>query len=184
MNLIQKERTFEVALIGDVDVGKSEFTHSSQFKMRKYPVEDLEYYRFQFETNHGPVALNLLCYEDRHLGWTMDHIKTLWPACHGAIGMFDLSNQATQFHLGTRMSLFNKIFPSVPVVICGNKKDIRTIKPENLTLHQKLGEKWGRKIISHSISVKKNQGLNLPFETLIKEMTGHSDLRIITSPEE
>ena len=182
-------QSFKVCLIGDGNVGKTAFirklkvylswpAQSQIFQTSYDSTTGVEVHQLKFETNYGLIALNVwdCAGQERYSGLRHGY----WLASQGVIGMFDLSRSETYQGLKKWLEQFHRQESTCPMVICGNKKDISTIKFEDLTLHQELSQKWNCEIGSCNISAKNDQDITCPLELLMCEMTNRPDLFILS----
>lgn len=170
---------YKVVLLGEPQAGKTTFIRkiqNSNFKVEYDPTPGVEVHSLKFETTYGLITLHVWDCAGQEKWAGLKH--AYWLESHGAIAMFDLSSSISYRKTKARLEEFHQKQSQSPIVICGNKSEIQTIKPDKITLHTELGEKWNQTILCHNISVKSGTDLTLPFQTLMQQMTGLPDLFI------
>eukprot|EP01117_Protostelium_nocturnum_P012013 TRINITY_DN4398_c0_g2_i1.p2 TRINITY_DN4398_c0_g2~~TRINITY_DN4398_c0_g2_i1.p2 ORF type:complete len:128 (+),score=25.42 TRINITY_DN4398_c0_g2_i1:376-759(+) len=92
--------------------------------------------------------------------------------------MFDVTSRMTYKNVPDWHAAFSRICPSAPVVLCGNKVDIkdRKVKPKMITFHRKKNLQY------YDISAKSNYNFEKPFLYIAKKLTGESHLVLAEEP--
>lgn len=172
---------FKLVIMGDNGVGKSTF-------IRRHMTGE-------FEKNYKPtsgVAMNLLSFFTTKTKGTVDF--NIWD-CAGtdnidtqqhayfaqadaAILMFDRTNVQSYQNVINWYNAFRSICPNAPVVIVGNKVDIRntTVKSRHITIHRTLNLKY------YDVSAKSNCNFEKPFLYLARILLNIPNLQFIGEP--
>ncbi len=162
---------YKFILIGGRGVGKTAFLKrhlTGQFSSDYKPTLENESHLLKFNTNYGLVTLNVLDSVD----------DSCYAGTDAAIYMFDLTSPETYRQAENKVLQLLRVLPELPIIICGNKCDIkeRKVKPRDITIHHHLETKVGRKFLYYDISSMSNYNFEKPFLSLLRQITGHSDL--------
>jgi len=170
--------TFKIVLIGPTKVGKTTFLNrhlTKQFTTTHDPTLGVDVHPLRFNTNYGNICLNIWdCSGDDNFGGLRDGY---YLQAQGCILMVDLTQPHLTKQLQPWLSNLYRIVPDCPVVVCGNKCDIKDIKilPNEINRWLLEGPCF-KGVRYYDISVKDNYNLEKPFHELCKRLTGHDDL--------
>ena len=168
--------TYKIILTGEKGVGKTAFLRrhlTGQFHSDYEPTLEMESHILKFNTNHGPMTLDI---QD---GGNFD--DGCYKSTNAAICMFDLTSPETYRQTKNEANQLLLILPELPIIICGNKCDIkeRKVKSRDITIHHQLESEVGRKFLYYDISAKSNYNFEKPFLFLLRQITGHSNLQFV-----
>ncbi|ELR12910.1 ran small gtpase family protein [Acanthamoeba castellanii str. Neff] len=157
---------FKVVLLGDGGTGKTTFVKRfiQEPSPRKWvPNISVDINVLRFDTAHGKIALNVwdTAGQEKY-GSLRDGYLMMADA---AIILFDVTARLT--------------YRSTPVVICGNKvdlKDQRRVKPKQITFHRK------KNLPYFDISAKSNYNLEKPFLFVCRRLTNDPKLEFTAEP--
>ena len=73
-----------------------------------------------------------------------------------------------------------RVVPDIPIVLCGNKCDVksteRKVKPKHITFHRKR-----KNIEYYHISAKSNYNFGKPFLWIIRKLFANNNVKFVTS---
>ncbi|KAJ2126666.1 GTP-binding nuclear protein gsp1/Ran [Coemansia sp. RSA 1287] len=95
-----------------------------------------------------------------------------------AIIMFDVTSRITYKNVPNWHRDLVRVCDNVPIVLCGNKVDIkeRKVKAKTITFHRKKNLQY------YDISAKSNYNFEKPFLWLARKLTGEADLEFVEAP--
>jgi len=95
-----------------------------------------------------------------------------------AIILFDVTSRMTYKNVPNWYRDINRVCPGVPIVLCGNKVDIknREVKPKQISFHRK------KSIQYYEISVKSNYNYEKPFVHLLRKLAQDQGLTLVQPP--
>eukprot|EP00041_Stephanoeca_diplocostata_P013316 m.233351 g.233351 ORF g.233351 m.233351 type:complete len:159 (+) comp19292_c0_seq1:307-783(+) len=95
-----------------------------------------------------------------------------------AIIMFDVTARVTYKSVPTWWRDLDRICPDIPMVLCGNKVDMkdRKIKPKAIRFHRSKNMPY------YDISAKSNYNFAKPFLWLTRKLSGENDLTFVAMP--
>ena len=164
--------TFKIVLVGDGGVGKTSFVNrhrSGEFTKKYLPTQGVDVSTLTFNTNYGVITFKVWdCAGQEKLGGLKDGY---YLNADGAIVMFDMGNSQTCDNVVDWILNVWKPCPNIPLVICGNKRDLENGKVTMNGLPSKTGY--------FEISVKYSYNYERPFLYLAKRLTGHEDLEFV-----
>ncbi len=165
-----KTLRFKVLLVGDVGVGKSTFlqrlqtghfttTYTPTFGVEVMPLE----FRCQSQTGQHNIILTLWDMGGSHLE------KSYFQGADAIIGMLDLTRISTYMNLRRIL----EDHPSLPLVICGNKCELRERKIDPVSLIQ-LSRRY--QCSYYDISAKSLYNQDKPFLSILRLLTRDNTL--------
>ena len=124
-------------MLGDGGVGKTTFVkrhQTGEFQKKYIATLGAEEYPLEFTTNRGPITFNVM---DKAGQEKMQDGFCIHGEC--AIIMFDVTSRISYKNVPTWYKEITRICQHIPIVICGNKIDVkdRKIKAKAITFHRK-----------------------------------------------
>ena len=178
---MKQSKSYKILIIGDGGVGKTTYVkrlRTGEFTKRYVATLGVEVHPLQFETTKGTRVLNMWdCSGREKFGGLRDgyYIKA-----DGVIFMFDHTSKTTFNNLGKWIKDVHRVTGNIPMVVCGNKFDIkdRIVKAKEIQ----------DKITSHgvqyySISAKSNYNFEKPFLSLLQQLEKDETLSFDVVPE-
>jgi GTP-binding nuclear protein Ran len=92
--------------------------------------------------------------------------------------MFDVTARVTYKNVPTWHRDLVRVCESIPIVLCGNKVDIkdRKVKAKHITFHRKKNLQY------YDISAKSNYNFEKPFLWLARKLSGEPNLDFVAMP--
>ncbi len=167
---------FKLVVIGDGGVGKTSLIRrhlTGNFVQNYTPTKGVEQHHLSFHTSRGHIQFTVWDYA----GVTKfsDPHNTYYQQADAAILMFDRSNIKSYHNVTKWYDAFRKVCPTTPVVIVGNKLDVRkpAVQANHITVHLKL------KLQYFDISAKSCYNFDKPFLQLLRTLVGDPRLRFV-----
>jgi len=175
----QNAPKFKLILVGDGGVGKTTFVKrhmTGEFEKKYVATMGVEVHPLRFYTNLGQVIFN--CWDtagQEKFGGLRDGY---YIGGDSAIIMFDLTARATYRNVPHWYKDLNRVCESIPIVLCGNKVDVkdRKVKPKDIHFHRKKNLQY------YDISAKSNYNFEKPFLYIAKKLTGQSSCYFVEAP--
>ena len=169
---------YKIVVVGDGGVGKSTFLkrhRTGEFENKYLPTMGVDVIPLQLHTNYGLIIFKIWdCAGQEKFGGLREGY---YQAAEGAIVMFDLGSGLTGRNVIPWIHNVRSVVPNIPVIICGNKCDLRARKITGRIEAQDLpGVKY------YEISARSNYNFEKPFLQLARELTGHQDLEFVEMP--
>ena len=172
--------TFKLVIIGDGGVGKTSFVKrhlTGEFNKQYIPTIGAEIRRLTFSTTEGEV--HFTCWDtagQEKFGGLRDGY---YQNADCAIILFDVSSRLTYKNVPLWYRDIKRVCPDIPIVLCGNKIDIRKrqVKPSMVTFHLKHDE-----LQYYEISAKSNYNYDKPFLHFARKLMKKSTLRFVAEP--
>lgn len=165
---IPKVPKIKVVVVGDGGVGKTAFIRrhlTGEFEKRYISTKGVEVIPIAFNTNKGPVILNVWDCGDIH--------DSYFEGAQAFIIMFDMTSHTSYRNAACWARHVLEYLRSVGqgdynMVLCGNKVDIfeRAVQLEEITLHQTLQCQY------YEVSAKSNYNYEKPFLHIIRKIMG------------
>lgn len=173
---MQNVPTFKLILIGDGGVGKTTFVKrhiSGEFEKKYVPTLGVEVRPLRFNTNYGPVCFNVWDTAGQEKFGGLRDGYYIQGQC--GIIMFDVTNRTTYKNVQNWHRDLTRVCENIPIVLVGNKVDVkdRRVKAKNITFHRK------KSIPYYDISAKSNYNFDKPFLTLLRQLTGKTDIHFV-----
>jgi len=172
------EPTFKIVLIGDGSTGKTTFVKrhlTGEFERKYIPTIGAEVHPLKFFTNMGPICFNVWDTAGQEKFGVLREVYYIGG--QGAIVLFDVTSRMTYKNVPNWHKDLVRTCPNVPVVLCGNKVDIkdRKVKAKQITFHRKKNLQY------YDISAKSNYNFEKPFLWLARKLAGPT-LEFVESP--
>lgn len=177
--------TPKLVLVGDGGVGKTTFVKrhkSGEFEKKYLPTVGVEVSQLPLQTNRGLIIFNIwdTAGQERFGGLREGYF--LEADC--GIIMFDVTAPGTYRNVSTWHRDLVRVCPDIPIVLVGNKIDIRERKvpAKRVTFHKKNNMRY------FEISAKSNYHFELPFLALARQLTNDPNLTftqtLVLEPQE
>jgi len=172
-------KNFKCVLIGDGGVGKTTFIDrhvSGDFQKRYVPTLGVEVHPLEFNTTNGPILFNVwdCAGQQKFMGLKEGY----WLQADCAIVMFDLTSRRSMESSLEWYRDFARTCPNVPIVVVGNKYDIKDKKitlPNDTTFLNIPNSKY------FNVSTRSWFNLSSPFVYLAQKLKKNENLRFIES---
>ena len=179
--------TYKVVLIGDGGVGKTTLVHrhlTGDFEKKYVATLGVEVHPLVFETNHGPVCLNIWdCAGQEKFGGLRDGYYIQADAC---IVMFDATSKTTFKNVSKWiLDVIRVVGPDIPIILCGSKVDVecRRVSAGEISEFLEQIKMFLPQLKYYDISSKSNYNFDKPFLEISKQLMGKEDLSFTESPE-
>ena len=130
----------KIVILGDGGVGKSTFLQrfrTGEFEQRYIPTMGVEIYPINFKYSEQSSVFNIWdCAGQEKFGGLGDGY---YHGAHAAIVMFDVTSKTSYKNVPFWIERFEKINPTVHIIVCGNKVDcpVRKVKSVDIKLDDK-----------------------------------------------
>jgi GTP-binding nuclear protein Ran len=163
----------KVVILGDGGVGKTTFVkrhQTGEFEKKYIPTMGVEVSQLQFQTTHGQFTYIIWDTAGQERFGGLREGYYLESNC--AILMFDVTSVSTYRNIATWHRDLIRVCPNIPIVLVGNKIDIRNRKvpAKRVTFHKKFNMRY------FEISAKSNYHFELPFLSLARQLIGNPNL--------
>ncbi|KAJ1764372.1 hypothetical protein LPJ54_005532, partial [Coemansia sp. RSA 1824] len=164
---------FKLVLVGDGGTGKTTFVKrhlSGEFEKRYIATIGVEVHPLLFTTTKGKILFNTWDTAGQEKFGGLRDGYYIQGQC--AIIMFDVTSRITYKNVPNWHRDLVRVCDNVPIVLCGNKVDIkeRKVKAKTITFHRKKNLQY------YDISAKTNYNFEKPFHWLARNLTGEHDL--------
>jgi GTP-binding nuclear protein Ran len=166
----QDIRTIKVVILGDSGVGKTAFLKrqcNGAFEMKYNASTGVEISSLNFDTNKGTVIFNVWdCAGQEEFDGIRDGIrKGHWIMAQIFIVMFDVTSFMSYRNAKGKISLIRRIYPDIPIILCGNKVDCqyRKVKVEDIADYCEFNCD-----AYCDISVRSKLNLETPFQRILQ----------------
>ncbi len=161
--------SYNIALVGAAGSGKTTYLNRLQrraFNGRWIPSNGREDRTLEFSTTNGPVRITF----NEYAGLEYYSISQHLEHTDAVIYMYDVTNMSSL----TRLNDMKAHFPGIPSLLVANKVDI------NPKYHEILGvPKMPATVDYTRISCKRGENLTEPALTLLRKLSGNSDMMIV-----
>ncbi|KAG9073343.1 GTP-binding nuclear protein gsp1/Ran [Linnemannia hyalina] len=171
--------TFKLVVIGDGGTGKTTFIKrhlTGDFEKKYLATIGVEVHPLEFYTNYGTILFETwdTVGQVRYCGLRDSYYIN--GQC--AIIMFDVTSRISYKNVANWYRDLTRICSSIPIVLCGNKVDIkeRKVKPKAIDFHRKKDLQY------YEISAKSNYNYEKPFLWLARKLVGREDLVFVKMP--
>lgn len=170
---------FKLVLVGDGATGKTTFVkrhRTGEFEKKYVATLGVEVHPLDFYTNRGLIRFNVWDTAGQEKFGGLRDGYYIQGQC--AIIMFDVTSRITYKNVLNWHKDIVRVCPGIPVVLCGNKVDIkeRKVKAKSITFHRK------KNIQYYDISAKSNYNFEKPFLWLARKLTGDLNLEFTEMP--
>ena len=167
---------FKIVIAGDASVGKTTFINrhlTGEFAQKYIPTLGVDVHSLHFSTNYGPIVFDMwdTAGVERYGGLR----EAYSLKAKGLIVMFDTTSQSSYDNYPKWREQTLKVSPGIPVVVCGNKVDIKNRVVYSKTIKFAKGDSY------YDISAKSNYNFEKPFLDLARKLMGRDDLEFIQS---
>ena len=171
--------TAKLVLVGDGGVGKTTFVkrhQTGEFEKKYMATLGVQVSQISFQTSRGVLIYNIWDTAGQEKFGGLREGYYLESNC--AIIMFDVTSPATYRNVGNWHRDLTRVCPSIPIVLVGNKVDVRDRKvaAKRVTFHKKNNMRY------FEISAKSNYHFEMPFLSLARQQLGDPELHFTTAP--
>nr|QBK92446.1 MAG: Ras family GTPase [Pithovirus LCPAC401] len=159
--------THKIVFVGDGGVGKTTFITrhmTGKFEKRYIPTQGKELRSILFSTNKGKIGFDILDIAGQEkFGLSTDY----FVGAECAVVMFDVTSLVSYKNAKVWVDLLRKSVPEIPIVLCGNKVDIKNRKVKNITIY------WDLELLGYyDISALSNYNFEKPFLAFVRHFYG------------
>ncbi|KAJ2016326.1 GTP-binding nuclear protein gsp1/Ran [Coemansia sp. RSA 376] len=170
---------FKLVLVGDGGTGKTTFVKrhiSGEFEKKYIATIGVEVHPLKFNTNKGEIIFNTWDTAGQEKFGGLRDGYYIQGQC--AIIMFDVTSRITYKNVPNWHRDLVRVCENVPIVLCGNKVDIkeRKVKAKTITFHRKKNLQY------YDISAKSNYNFEKPFLWLARKLVGDPNLEFVQAP--
>ncbi|KAJ2492859.1 GTP-binding nuclear protein gsp1/Ran [Coemansia sp. RSA 2050] len=170
---------FKLVLVGDGGTGKTTFVKrhlSGEFEKKYIATIGVEVHPLKFTTNKGEIIFNTWDTAGQEKFGGLRDGYYIQGQC--AIIMFDVTSRITYKNVPNWHRDLVRVCENVPIVLCGNKVDIkeRKVKAKTITFHRKKNLQY------YDISAKSNYNFEKPFLWLARKLAGDPNLEFVQAP--
>ncbi|KAJ2570060.1 GTP-binding nuclear protein gsp1/Ran [Coemansia sp. RSA 1836] len=136
----------------------------------------VEVHPLKFTTNKGEIIFNTWDTAGQEKFGGLRDGYYIQGQC--AIIMFDVTSRITYKNVPNWHRDLTRVCENVPIVLCGNKVDIkeRKVKAKTITFHRKKNLQY------YDISAKSNYNFEKPFLWLARKLVGDPNLEFVQAP--
>jgi GTP-binding nuclear protein Ran len=167
----------KIILVGDGGVGKTTFLKrhiTGEFEKKYVATLGVEVYILKFNTNYGSVKFNMWdCAGQEKFGGMRDGY---YIEADAAIIMFSVTDKLTYKNVERWNKDIDRVDPTIPKVLCGNKVDVVDRKIHFRDIAYLLQSEEGKNIKYFDLSAKSNFNFEKPFLYLARKFSGKEDL--------
>eukprot|EP01130_Rhizamoeba_saxonica_P009145 TRINITY_DN3714_c0_g1_i1.p1 TRINITY_DN3714_c0_g1~~TRINITY_DN3714_c0_g1_i1.p1 ORF type:complete len:215 (-),score=69.67 TRINITY_DN3714_c0_g1_i1:97-741(-) len=172
----QPAGTWKLLLVGDGGTGKTTFVkrhRTGEFEKRYMATMGVEVHPLKFFTNYGEIVFKVWDTAGQEKFGGLRDGYYIQGEC--AIIMFDVTSRMTYKNVPNWHRDITRVCDNIPMVICGNKVDIRDrkVRAKQITFHRKKNLQY------YEISAKSNYNFEKPFLYLARRLAGDNTLHFI-----
>ncbi|KAH8242908.1 hypothetical protein KR032_003015 [Drosophila birchii] len=171
--------TFKCVLVGDGRTGKTTFVKrhlTGEFEGNHKATCGIEIHPLIFHTNRGAIRFDIwdTSSKDHEKGFS----NTNCNQAQCAIILFDVTSLVSYKNMPTWHRNVVRLCEDIPIVLCGNKVDIkeRKVNANRIDFHRK------NKLQYFDMSLKLNYNINKPFLWLASKLLGDPKLKFAAMP--
>jgi len=177
--MAQNVPTWKLLLVGDGGTGKTTFVkrhRTGEFEKKYIATQGVEVHPLTFHTNYGPIIFKVWDTAGQEKFGGLRDGYYIQGQC--AIIMFDVTSRMTYKNVPNWFRDIQRVCESIPIVICGNKVDIkdRKVKAKNITFHRKKNLQY------YDISARSNYNFEKPFLYLARRLVSDNNLSFVEAP--
>jgi len=171
--------TFKVVFLGDAATGKTTFLrrhHTGEFIKDYVATMGVQVTNLQFWTSQGPVIFNCWdCAGREDFAGIRDGYLIQAQA---AVLFFSVTDRRTYRSIQTFFADIRRVCGEVPIVMCGNKVDIkdRKVKASNINFHRKNNLQY------FDVSARSKYNFEKPFLYLLRRLLRDSEITFVEAP--
>lgn len=170
---------YTIIVVGDSGCGKTQFIsrmHTGEFFKVHVPTNGYPITTIHEHTNYGDITF-------KAIETTVPIILACTQNCKetpklirvdGAICMIDLQNPLGLSNIMRNIETVEKLYPNIPIVLCGNKCDVKGRKISWKSIRQLIPSNFRHPY--YDVSARTNYRLSKPWMDLAKIISGHADL--------
>lgn len=178
----KKEFRLKVITAGDGAVGKTSIVRRYLgwgFRNDYLPTIGANFYEreIEYKFEEGLFQLSWVVWDISGQPDFPEIQKSYYTGSHGAIMVYDISRKKTSAHIPNWVEQFyTATRGQPPLVLVGNKIDLRDTKREEVTLGkgeqlaEELSEQWGMEVPHIETSAKTKRGIDKAFKILSKKI--------------
>ncbi len=177
-------QSFKLVFVGDGGVGKTTFLirHlTGEFTKQYNATLGVDVHSLDFYTNHGPVRFNVWDMAGQE---KLSGLKEVYcEAADCAVVFFDITSRLSWKSVPQWVAKLRNVCPNIPIVLCGNKVDIKERKVSESEIYDFYHSEFGRHNIDHyyDISAKSCYNFEKPFKFLAQKLVAE-DLCFVEPP--
>ncbi|EGC37023.1 ranA, RAN GTPase [Dictyostelium purpureum] len=169
----------KLVLVGDGGVGKTTFVKrhlNGEFESRYIPTLGVSVQPLSFYTNFGKIVFNVWDTAGQEKFGGLRDGYYIQGQC--AIIMFDVTSRMSYKHVPNWYSDLERVCENIPIVLCGNKVDIkdRKVKPSQINFHRRYNLSY------YDVSAKSNYNFEKPFIWLASKLLGNKSVHLVQQP--
>lgn len=171
---------FNIVVIGDKGCGKSTFIQkhlTSKFERKYLSTQDVNIYLLPFYTSEGIIEFNI--YDLPIIPFENNNNDFYYKNADLAIVFFDLTREITFTNTPQWILQFKRICPKSPIIIVGNKADLKERKVSDREISDRIHTKTmlNAGIVYFDISVKTNYNCDKPLLAAARILMNDNDLK-------
>jgi GTP-binding nuclear protein Ran len=162
---------WKLLLVGDGGTGKTTFVKrhkTGEFQKQYIATMGAEVHPLNFHTNFGEICFKVwdTAGQEKFSGLRQGY----YIEGNCAIILFDVTSRITYKNVPTWYRDITRVCPNIPIVICGNKVDIkeRKVKAKQISFHRKHNLQY------YDISARSNYNFEKPFLHLAQKLVNKS----------
>lgn len=179
------DKIIKLVLVGDESVGKTTLFKrykTGEFEQRYVASSCVEYNHMKFHTSEGKVCFNVVNIPGK--GGISGLSDEYYKGGDCAIVMFGKTSEESFENVKVWVSTLNTMVPGIPIIIVGNKVDIK----DNRVSYKKISTML--KCLRHTYNIEKyydyscksNYNLEKPFLALVRNLMGDDEISLLEVP--